>query len=55
MASLAWILLVKQGFSTYPGRDFFQYHLPKERGNCKIDLTRTVGTYTLTSAILMAI
>ena len=55
MASLAWILLVKQGFSTYPGKDFFQYPLPKEGVNCKIDRTRVVGTYTLTSAILMAI
>ena len=55
MASLAWILLVKQGFSTYPGRDFFQYHLPKEGANYKIDRIRVVGTYTLTSAILMAI
>lgn len=55
MASLAWILLVKQGFSTYPCKDFFQYPLPKEGLNCKIDRTRVVGTYTLTSAILMAI
>ena len=55
MASLAWILLVKQGFSTYPGKDFFQYPLPKEGVNYKIDRTRIVGTYTLTSAILMAI
>lgn len=55
MASLTWILLVKQGFSTYPGRDFFQYHLPKEEVNYKIDQTCDVETYTLTSAILMAI
>lgn len=55
MASLAWILLVKQGFSTYPGKDFFQYPLPKEGVNCKIDQTRDVGTYTLTSAILMTV
>ena len=55
MASLAWILLVKQGFSTYPGKDFFQYPLPKEGVNCKIDRTRVAGTYTLTSAILTAI
>ena len=55
MASLAWILLVKQGFSTYPGRDFFQYHLPKEGANYKIDRIRVVGTYTLTSAILMTV
>ena len=55
LASLAWILLVKQGFSTYPGKDFFQYPLPKEEVNYKINRTRDVGTYTLTSAILMAI
>lgn len=55
MTSLAWILLVKQGFSTYPGKDFFQYPLPKEGLNCKIDQTRVAGTYTLTSAILMAV
>lgn len=52
LASLAWILLVKQGFSTYPGKDFFQYPLPKEGANCKVDRTRTVGTYTLTSSLL---
>lgn len=55
LASLAWILLVKQGFSTYPGKDFFQYPLSKEGVSCKIDRTRAVGTYTLTSAILMTV
>lgn len=55
MASLAWILLVKQGFSTYPGKDFFQYPLSKEGVSCKIDRTRVVGTYTLTSAILVTV
>lgn len=55
LASLAWILLLKQGFSTYPGKDFFQYPLSKEGVDCKIDRTRVVETYTLTSAILMTI
>ena len=52
MTSLAWILLIKQGFRSYPGKDFFQYPLPKEGANCKVDRTRTVGTYTLTSSLL---
>lgn len=52
MTSLAWILLVKQGFRSYPGKDFFQYPLSKEGANCKVDRTRTVGTYTLTSSLL---
>lgn len=55
LASLAWLLLVKQGFNTYPGKDFFQYPLSKEGVSCKIDRTRAVGTYTLTSAILMTV
>lgn len=53
LTSLVWILLVKQGFSSYPGKDIFHYPLPQEKTKNRFLTSSTdLGTYTLTSFLL---